>query len=738
MPSPIRRESPSPAPRSQRIAFDNFEADMRSGELRKNGSRIRLQAQPFELLALLLRNSGEVLSRDEICRELWPGNTFVDFEHSLAAAVNKIRDALGDSAENPKYIETLPKRGYRFIGKIKAEAPVVMPLPELKEPAELAPIPTPITATSVKPHRGRTVGWVTVALVMIALVAVAMTIAVTIRLARRPLDSGNPEPLTAAPFTSFPGLQTAPSFSPDGSRIAFAWDSGASHSAGKPAYDLYVKGMGSETVLRLTNHPSEWISSTWSPDGTQIAFHRLASADNGIYVIPALGGPERKLHTTHTPYDVAAPLSWSPDGKWIAYADIEENGQPGDRMFLLNVDTLESHEFPHDPSCNHEGDLTFAHNGRQLGLLCVHSLTSFEYFVTDLEGKSKRSLTTVRDFPSGLAWSGDDTYLILTRGLETGPELHKLGVSDGTIRKVALTAGGIWPTISRDGTKLAFTASIGHVNIWRRDLLHPEAAPVQMYTSTLDQNAAQYSPDGKHVAFDSARSGLWSVWMADTDGTNLVQISHEGVAGFPRWSPDSQKVAFEMKDRDGLWGVYIADVSERVPHKLPTNVREISDPEFSHDGKWIYFRGYGGVGHQVYRCPVQGGNASLLAASQDLVEPMESTDGRVLYFLSREADARMMMLRLDQPGAAPQFVAGMPNVVFERQWAVASDGIYYVPQSAPQALFFYNFATGHIRELFKADRDLGGGISVSPDGRYMLYSQLDENTSNIMLVSNFH
>src|SRR5713101_1567103 len=115
MPFSVRKDFPSSSPRSQRIAFDNFEVDLRSGELRKNGSRIRLQAQPFQLLALLLRNSGEVVSRDEVCRELWPADTFVDFEHSLAAAVNKIREALGDSAENPKYIETLPKRGYRCV-----------------------------------------------------------------------------------------------------------------------------------------------------------------------------------------------------------------------------------------------------------------------------------------------------------------------------------------------------------------------------------------------------------------------------------------------------------------------------------------------------------------------------------------------------------------------------------------------------------------------------------------------
>jgi DNA-binding response OmpR family regulator len=109
MPFRIRKDAPSPSALPQRIAFDNFEIDLPSGEVRKNGARIRLQAQPFQLLVLLLENAGEVVTREEICRQLWPADTFVDFEHSLAAAVNKIRDALGDAADNPRYIETLPK-----------------------------------------------------------------------------------------------------------------------------------------------------------------------------------------------------------------------------------------------------------------------------------------------------------------------------------------------------------------------------------------------------------------------------------------------------------------------------------------------------------------------------------------------------------------------------------------------------------------------------------------------------
>src|SRR5215467_9567464 len=122
MPIPIRRDG-VPAVRPQRIAFDNLEMDLRSGELLKNGKRLRLQPQPFRFLALLVQNPGEVLTRDELRQELWPGQTFVDFEHGLAAAVNKVRDVIGDSAEEPRYIETLPKRGYRFIGKIRQEEP---------------------------------------------------------------------------------------------------------------------------------------------------------------------------------------------------------------------------------------------------------------------------------------------------------------------------------------------------------------------------------------------------------------------------------------------------------------------------------------------------------------------------------------------------------------------------------------------------------------------------------------
>jgi Tol biopolymer transport system component/DNA-binding winged helix-turn-helix (wHTH) protein len=688
------------------------------------------QVQPFQLLAMLIDNAGEVVTREEICRALWRTDTFVDFDHSVAAAVNKIREALCDSAENPRFVETVPKRGYRFIGTIKPQAPVVTAVVKPVQAAELMAVP----AAKTRGKNQRTLG-------MAGVAVVAACAVLFIWLARKPGDSrGNAHVRSAAmtmvPFTSYPGRETTPSFSPDGSRIAFSWDDGTSNRSGRAQYDLYVKAIGSETLLRLTKHPSDWISSAWSPDGTQIAFHRLAADDNGIYVVPALGGPERRLIATNTPYDVAAPINWSPDGKWIGYADLQI-GRHGDRAYLLNVETLESHEFPHDPDCRHEGDLTFSHSGQELAILCVHNTAEFEYLITDVQGKSRRSLTTRHDYPLGVAWSADDRSLIVAATDANSDSVNEIRVSDGAVHKLPVGSGE-WPTSSNDGRKLAISVPDNHLSIWRKDLAHPEVASERMYSSTRSQYASEYSPDGKHVAFDSERSGKWGVWMADSEGSNLVQISREEPALYPRWSPDSQRIAFQIFDEaSGLWAVYTADISDRLAHKLRTNVHEMQFPYWSHDGKWIYFLGYEGNAHQIYRCPAGGGDATLLLGSMDSTTATESFDGTILYFANGSGDAALMMLKQDRAEATPQKVPLMPTMSDRAKWAAVADGIYFSPQDNARSVNFYNFATKHTQKLFLVDKDLDGGMSISRDGRYMLYSQIDESNAGIMLVDHF-
>ena len=216
----------------------------------------------------------------------------------------------------------------------------------------------------------------------------------------------------------------------------------------------------------------------------------------------------------------------------------------------------------------------------------------------------------------------------------------------------------------------------------------------------------------------------------------MVQISHGGPAGYPSWSPDSKKIAFSTRDPDGLESVYTADISDRVAHKLRTNIRKLAVPYWSHDGKWIYFLGYEGNGQQLYRCPAGGGDATLLVGSVEWTRAIESADGKVLYFPSRNFDANIMMLALDRPGATPQAIQQMAKIFTAGQWAVVPAGIYFSPQDNPRSICFYDFATKHTREIFRADKDLNEGMSVSPDGRYMLYSQMESN-ADIMLVNHF-
>jgi Tol biopolymer transport system component/DNA-binding winged helix-turn-helix (wHTH) protein len=686
---------------SRVILFGPFAAHLDSGELRREGHKIRLQPQPFDLLVMLLERPGEVVSRDEIRNKLWPADTFVDFDHSLGAALN-------DSAEAPRFVETLPKRGYRFIGAISPPNPPSVPVePGFQEVA--------------RPK------WEIAAGMLIVVCTLAFVWAY--RKSNRN-DQPAQAPLTAAPFTALPGVETSPAFSPDGSRIAFAWN--GDPTTGSKGFDLYVKAIGSETLLRLTRHPSEWISTAWSPDGTQIAFHRMSGSDTGVYVVPALGGAERKLRSTHVPYAVAAPISWSSDGKWIAFGD-PLPGEPVDRVLLLSVETLETRPIPHNPKCLHEASPVFSHKGPELAYVCVHSTTEFELYSVIPSGGTPKLITSFSNFPVGFTWSADDRKLVLSLASDTGGELDEVSLVDGSRRRLDFAADASWPAVGPKGNKLAYSAFSGRTNIWRKDLLHPESPAVELITSTRAQDDAQYSPDGKHIAFESTRAGPQDIWVSDADGSNLVRLSKSiSNAGMPRWSPDGKKIAFDSRRLE----IYIADVSEQLVRKLVSNVPKMTTPSWSRDGTWIYFRSYEALGQKIYRCPATGGNAVALGGQPDGTFPQESLDGSVLYFAKRNVNTGLGML--SPQGVFPESgVEGLPPIVQENLWTVARGGVYFVPADLPKTLSYFDFATKKAREIFKIDKDFGDGLSVSPDGRWLLYSQIDEENSDIMLVDRF-
>jgi Tol biopolymer transport system component/DNA-binding winged helix-turn-helix (wHTH) protein len=691
------------------VRFGGFEADVRTGELRKDGVKLKLSGQPFQVLTILLERPGEVVTREELQKRLWP-DTFVDVERNLNTAVNKIREVLGDSAESPQFVETLPRRGYRFIGEVETPA---------RPEASVVPV-----EADRGPSQRRV--WWKIGAGGLAIAAIAIAAFVGYRWRRQPRPDEQVV-LTAVPFTALPGWAIQPAFSPDGSRISFAWS-----PPGK-GFDLYVKALGSETLLRLTDHPSGFVSSAWSPDGTRIAVSRRAGADSGIFVVPALGGPEQKLHSTQ---NWGSFMSWSPDGKSIAFTDVAEENHV--RIYLLSTETLEARRIPTNPMCLWESWPAFSHNGKYLAYWCSQNdLDAALYFFSVPDGKPTK-IVPLLSGPVGLTWSADDTKLIYSSFQGNNSELGEVWVANGSPKRLGLE--GIMPSASPKGDKLAYATRSYPVDLWRRDLLHPEAPPVKVLPSSRQQYDAQYSPDGKRIVFVSPRSGQPGVWVSNEDGSNLVQISDPNYdSGSPQWSPEGTKIAFDSSPRAGSWEVYIADLAEGKPRKLVTNISPNYRPSWSRDGKWIYFVSGEPGRAGVYRCPASGGDATLLAKDINGRNPQESFDGKAVYFAS-EGPAATTLKKLalrGQPGTESDVDASL-RVHGSQYWLLSPGGIYFVPVKGWNSLRYFDFASRRTRTIFEGGDDLSSGLSVSPDGRWMLYSQVREATGDIMLVDHFH
>jgi len=340
----------------RRVCFGLFELDLVTGELWRNGIRLKLEGQPFQILKLLLERPGELITREELRKALWASDTFVDFEHGVNAAVRKLRQALRDDAEKPRYIQTIPRRGYRFIFEVKVPA----------EAAVNVQAEAGVTATAEVPRATNL--WTRIAAVIVvvtACVLVGLFIYQRTRL-RRELPR-----LRIVPFTSYPGYEFCPAFSPDGSRIAFAWN--ADSSLGFKDFDLYVKVRGSENLLRLTHHPSVGICPTWSPDGTEIAFIRFSGSSNdaaSLRVIPALGGVEKELLSIPNGEGVSMPPVWSPDGKWIVLGASLHHEDPH-WIHFVSVESGEVNEIPHAAGCLAEHWAAFSHSGTQWAYICL-------------------------------------------------------------------------------------------------------------------------------------------------------------------------------------------------------------------------------------------------------------------------------------------------------------------------------------------------------------------------------
>jgi DNA-binding winged helix-turn-helix (wHTH) protein len=305
------------------LRFQDLQVNLETGEVWKAGVRLKVQDQPFKVLTALLQRPGQIVTREELRQLIWPNESFGDFDHAVNLAIAKLRASLGDSADVPHLIETLPRRGYRFI------APV-------HKPNTHAPI-----ALSVS--RNRLHLWVWVLLIPFSALIGSV---VWFRSHPSRHESGAP---TTVPLTSYPGEQCCASFSPDASQVAFVW-----RKPGRNDSDIYVKVIGAEAALRITNYSAWNISPAWSPDGRLLSFLRLLpEGKEGVFLVSPLGGPERKIaEISRGRGDFMGRPAWFPDSRWLAIA--EQRG-----ISVLSVETGERHlvtDSPPWPGLDHYDD----------------------------------------------------------------------------------------------------------------------------------------------------------------------------------------------------------------------------------------------------------------------------------------------------------------------------------------------------------------------------------------------
>ena len=715
------------------IRFGLFEVDLTAAELRKNGVKIKLQDQPFQVLLRLLEQPGSVVTREELRIALWPDGTFVDFDHSLNASINKLRDALEDSATNPRFIQTLPRRGYRFI------APVEVPAGRVAAPVGLAEDDVPI-------ERAASRRFLAVVL-SVALIAAAVAAAVMLHRSDR---SGTAA--VVVPLTSTPGLELEPSFSPDGNFIVYAGRQGYSKTS-----SLYVKSLRSESPRPVTSSNSHDKSPKWSPDGRRIAFVRFspAAADDktapGILMtIPPFGGAERVVPnggiTILTGWAFSL-LDWFNDSEHLVVSAYMP-GREASSLFVVNARTGSRHQITEAPEETYgDVDPAVSSDGRRVTFTRQTSHQLTEVWAVDLT-PDRRPAGAPRPLVKGIgaksaAWTADGREIIFAAGSQHKKRLMRMSVIPlSPPRPMPFAAEGSYalaPAVSRRN-QIAYPLLSGKVQMYRSDL-GPDGLAIRtakMPLSSVLDHLPDFSPSGDRLAWVSNRSGVQEIWVGKADGSDAYQLTDlqgHPEATHPRWSPNSEKVVFT-----GGGKAWIVDVRGGQPVPLiDDGNEELGAAAWSLDGKGVYVVSHRSGRAEIWKMPASGRQGSAL--DRQITKggggsPVLSPDGKFLYYA--EAGIPAALRRVPTEGGTEEVV--IQQVAHGGAFTVGAAGVYFIPPVLDEigtSVMLLDVRTGAQKRVAPVAGHPMWGMAVSPDGRTLLHVALEFPDSDLMLVENF-
>ena len=648
---------------------------------------------------------------EELQSLLW-GGTVINFQSGLHTAARKLRQALRDSATDPKYVETIPKHGFRFIAPVEpAQAPKASPAANQR-------IPT------------------TKAYLAAAIMAAAALAMMRVWLGSDPTGAVSSYPVV--PLVSERGILRHPALSPDGARVAFSWA-----PEGAEGLDLYVQNIDGAARKRLTAGAESDSFPAWSPDGRSIAFYRKGE----VLLIPADGGPETRLTT-----GVPTSLSWSPDSKQIAVSDYVSI--PGaSAIFLVNVDSGERRNIS-KPKVPAQQDRwpAFSPDGTRVAF-ARENAGGTEVYTARLDGgppeRVVRSLGTGRGL-SGLVWcpNGDDLILAVGRlGLFSVPvSARDAGHSD--LVRIDIAGEDVQsPSMIRDPLtghlRLAYGRERDNTDIMASSLVGEPLRPVAIQASNRRDTAPSISPDGRRLAFVSQRSGAPEIWMSNADGSQAQRLTnfYSGAVGTPQWSPDSRAIAFDVPI-DGNRDVYVVGSDGARVRRLTGENSADGRPSWSRDGKWISFTSDRSGRWQIWKMSVTGQNP-IQVTQRGGDQAFESPDGTSLYYVKWPKG--VWRVPVEGGVEAPVVEAARPNL-----WGVADDGIYYFDLGglAPPAFEFahlwtlrkFDFASEKIVDLAAMRTSLEastGSFAIRRDGAWLAWVSQSDRTTELLLIRDF-
>jgi Tol biopolymer transport system component/DNA-binding winged helix-turn-helix (wHTH) protein len=730
--------------RHQIVSFGIFEVDLDAEEIRKAGLRVRLAGQPFRLLAALLAKPGDVLTREELQHEIWGDNTNVDFERGLASAINKVREALGDSADHPTYIETIARKGYRFIAPItvnprEAGAPETDPALNAIEPDAAFPPPyspeLPILASASHPAASSHAlspaahlpAWSThpsthpstptshkLWLAIGAFLLVLVTAAATWRIVRaiympvvphieqltqtNDIYPGPPNPETMLSLVSDGPRLYVPTLVDGRSQLTSVGDNGA-----------YRQPIALPATL------STGAISDISQDGSRLLVRSVMNRDpeQPLWVVPTTGGGAQRVGEV-----LAHDAVWMPhDPNRVLFAT-------GTDLRLVELGTGDVSPFVSLPG--RAFWLRWSPDGRTLRFTLLDPVRhSSQIWELDASNRKPHPLDfeTLRGLniccgawtPSGrqFVFQASDAHSsnLWLAGTGSRPPLTQL--TNGPIRYYS-------PLPSRDGSVI-FAFGTAHTDTLERyDRARHEFVPADLYLQ--DGTRISYSRDGSWVAWTDSRGRLWRARAGS--GADLLQLTGEDLEVFSaQWSPDGRQLVLMGRRSGQPWQIYTVNAAGGAVTPLLTDRRNFADPDWSSDGKQIVFgreadlMGQEAGSHDIEILDLATRQTRPLPNSANLFSPRWSPDGNWIAALSRD-QSRLLVFNVKTQIWTTLFTGGAADPV----WTSDSRAIVFHAFAPEHAAILQVTVNGSLQTLADltglrpvvSDNCFFGGIT--PDG----------------------